>query len=461
MTNKSWCPLPWMSVSVRNNGDVRLCCNANVSENQGLILNEDGIPYNLGKDNIDDFRNSPQMKEIRLTMLRGEYHTSCTRCKREDEAGIESRKVWERELWNHVITEQEASRLTDNDGAIDISENKITYTDLRFGNLCNLKCRMCGPTDSNQWYEDQSLVWDTNSYKDSGKIINLVRNKKGRMIPDNDIYSWYENPNFWKDLENKISELEHLYIVGGEPLLIDQHYDFLQLCIDAGRSKHIIVEYNTNITNIPNRAWDIWKHFKRIQCGISVDGVGKINDYIRHPSKWSQIKKNLHSLDNAEGNFKVWWAATIQAYNLIHFPDMMLWKIEQDFKRINKSVLRKPVISPHPLHNPKFLNIKIFPIESKNRILKIFEEKKVLTEKAILSFDFMNDAEKETNIKYFVKLLDQYSNYMMAEDYSSELEKFWHYTNRLDDIRQESLKNTCPLTWELLEGYNYENTGRR
>jgi len=50
---------------------------------------------------------------------------------------------------------------------------------------------------------------------------------------------------------------------------------------------------------------------------------------------------------------------------------------------------------------------------------------------------------------------------MMAEDYSSELEKFWHYTNRLDDIRQESLKNTCPLTWELLEGYNYENTGRR
>jgi sulfatase maturation enzyme AslB (radical SAM superfamily) len=90
-------------------------------------------------------------------------------------------------------------------------------------------------------------------------------------------------------MEQEIPTIERLYIVGGEPLLIDQHYEFLQKCIDAGRSKSIVIEYNTNITNIPERAWNIWKHFERIQIGMSVDAVGPINDYIRNPSKWHKI----------------------------------------------------------------------------------------------------------------------------------------------------------------------------
>jgi len=457
--NKTWCPLPWMSVNVRNNGDVRVCCNANTSDNQGLLKDDTDRNYNLGQDSIDSTRNAPLMREIRLAMLQNEYHPSCIRCKREDEAGIESRKTWEREIWRHVINVDSALTLTKTDGSIDVTKNPITYTDLRFGNLCNLKCRMCGPTDSNQWYEDQARVWGANKYTDSGKVITLHTNDRGRLVPDNDIYSWYENPEFWKDLEYKIPELEHLYVVGGEPLLIDQHYDFLQLCIDQGRSDKIVVEYNTNITNIPRRAWDIWRHFKRIQCGLSIDGVGAVNDYIRHPSKWSQIESNMRKIDRAEGNFKVWWAATIQAYNMIHFPDMMLWKIKQNFQRINTEILRKPIISPHPLHNPKFLNIKIFPHQSKLKIVEIFNEKRREAAELIENTDVSNQ-DRDNNLNQFNKLLNQYVKYMMAEDWSDQLPKFWHYTNRLDDIRGENLKSVCLTTWELLEGNKYEDIGR-
>lgn len=459
MSNEAWCPLPWLSVNVRNNGDLRVCCNANVGLDQGLVKKEDGTIYNLGTDGLNDFRNGDLMKEIRKAMLKGEFHPSCIRCKREHEAGMDSRASWERSIWKKHLTEEIALDITESDGTIDVNTVPIKYTDLRFGNLCNLKCRMCGPTDSNQWYDDQAKVWNVTSYKDAEKVIPLVKNAKGKFTADTNIYDWYNNPKFWKDLEDAIPTLERLYIVGGEPLMIDQHYEFLRKCIDADRAKDIVVEYNSNITNIPKRAWDIWKGFKRIQIGMSVDAVGPINNYIRHPSKWWKISENMHKLDKAEGDFKIWWAATIQAYNMYNLPTMMRWKIAQNFNRVNKKVDYKPVISPHPLHNPDFLNVKIFPKESKVWIENYFEEQKLEAKEEIFGYEFLNDEEKKTNFKYFCKILDQYVKYMNADDYSHRLEKFWHYTNSLDKLRKESLKDVCPVTFDLLKGNEYGHVG--
>lgn len=442
-----------MSLNVRNNGDIRVCCNANVSSGQGLIKKSDGSVYNLGKDSIHDFRNSNLMKDIRLSMLNGEYHSSCVRCKREDDAGMESRASWERNIWANVINEDIARAATADDGSINVENNPLKYMDLRFGNLCNLKCRMCGPTDSSQWYDDTVQLWG-NKYKDSEQTVTLIKQNNGKYKPEVDIYSWYENPLFWKEMENEIPTVERLYIVGGEPLLIDQHYEFLQKCIDANRSRHIVIEYNTNITNIPERAWSIWKHFQRVQIGMSVDAVGKMNDYIRHPSKWYKIEENMRKLDNAEGEFKIWWAATIQAYNLIHLPDMMMWKIRQNFKRINFDVQHKPIISPHPLHNPKFLNIQVFPKESKEWIAQYFDQKKMDAIKEISLLD-MSEQDKKKNFKYFCSILDQYVKFMNADDHSADLKKFWHYTNTLDKTRNEKLKDICETTWKLLKGDEY------
>ncbi len=453
MTNKSFCPLPWMSLNVRNNGDVRICCNANVSNTQGLVKTQSGNNYNLSKESLHGFRNSDLMKDVRLSMLRGEYHDSCIRCKRETESGMESRASWERDIWKHVVDEEKAKEVTSDDGSIEITENPLRYMDLRFGNLCNLKCRMCGPTDSSQWYDDNVLIWG-DTYKDSGQTIKLIKGKNGKHKPDVDIYSWYENDNFWLELEKEIPTIERLYIVGGEPLLINQHYEFLQKCVDAGRAKHIVIEYNTNITNIPERAWNIWKNFQRIQIGMSVDAVGKINDYIRNPSKWYKIEENMRKLDNAEGEFKIWWAATIQVYNMVHLPDMMMWKIRQKFKRINVEVQHKPIISPHPLHSPKFLNVQVFPKESKEWITTYFDQRKKQAKVEIFEMD-LTETEKETNYKYFCKILDQYVKFMNSEDHSDNLQKFWHYTNTLDRSRNEKLKDVCETTWRLLKGDEY------
>lgn len=165
----------------------------------------------------------------------------------------------------------------------------------------------------------------------------------------------------------------------------------------------------------------------------------------------------MHKLDKAEGNFKIWWAATIQAYNMYSLPEMMYWKIAQNFERINKHIDWKPVISPHPLHNPSFLNVKIFPKESKQWLENYFNEEKINAKDIIFAHDFLSEEDKAINYKYFCKILDQYISYMNAGDHSDQLEKFWHYTNSLDSLRKESLKDTCPTTWKLLLGDKYSN----
>jgi hypothetical protein len=70
MTN-TFCPIPWNFQAVRNNGDIRVCCQANVTENQGVVRHEDGTPYNAGRDNMEEARNATLMKEVRKNMLVG------------------------------------------------------------------------------------------------------------------------------------------------------------------------------------------------------------------------------------------------------------------------------------------------------------------------------------------------------------------------------------------------------
>ena len=144
--SKTFCPIPWNFQAVRNNGDIRVCCQANVTENQGVVRHKDGTPYNAGKHSMAQARNAPLMKIMRKNMLNGVWSDECTRCRQEEEVGLNSRRQYENQQWKYDI--KDAQRVTKEDGSIDTEEAPAVYYDLRFGNLCNLQCRMCGPTDS-------------------------------------------------------------------------------------------------------------------------------------------------------------------------------------------------------------------------------------------------------------------------------------------------------------------------
>ena len=108
---------------------------------------------------------------------------------------------------------------------------------------------------------------------------------------------WPEtNESFWEDFENISTDLKVLEFYGGEPLLIERHYDILEKLVESGRSKEMTLLYNTNGSVYPDKGVDIWKHFDRVLLSFSFDGVGKQFEYIRHPAKWDRALEILQRI---------------------------------------------------------------------------------------------------------------------------------------------------------------------
>ena len=101
--SKTFCSIPWNFQAIRNNGDIRVCCQANVTKNQGVVRHKDGTPYNAGKQSMAMARNAPLMKTMRKNMLNGIWSEECFRCKQEEEVGLTSRRQYEALEWKYSI----------------------------------------------------------------------------------------------------------------------------------------------------------------------------------------------------------------------------------------------------------------------------------------------------------------------------------------------------------------------
>lgn len=433
--SKTFCPIPWNFQAIRANGDIRVCCQANVTKNQGVIRKPDGTAFNAGKDQLVDARNTDMLKAMRVNMLNGVWSDECGRCKNEEDSGLVSRRSYENQQWQMNI--EEVREKTNDDGSINPTDFPVVYYDLRFGNFCNLKCRMCGPTDSSAWYEDWIKLTGTNKFKDTSGIMEIV---------DYDVpaFNWPEYEPFWEQLEANIPNIEHVYFAGGEPMLIERHYDFLERCVEAGAAKNIIVEYNTNMSTLPTRVTELWKQFKQVRVGASVDGMGKMQEYQRHPSKWQKTLDNLYKVDALPENIIAWLAFTVTAYNVNHMIDFMKWKLTQSgFKKIN-STFRRPIITHHVAHHPKHLNVRVLPDSYKKIVTQRF-------------FDFLQWVKDNNFNEHVVKqatdIVNGVVNYMNGESY---YEQYWpefiKYTADLDNMRGENLTLVEPEFEDYLNG---------
>lgn len=445
------CPIPWIHQAVRSTGDLRVCCHASHGPNQGILKDKEGNSLKAQNTDLKQARNHPLLKEIRKYMIQGKWHPECKRCQTETESGVNSRPIYENQTWidSGLYCWEEMLKFTDGDGTINTDQIECSFYDIRLGNFCNLKCRMCGPTDSSLWYDDYAKLWNTTTYKDSHGEVELVKNLKGKFAPKNDPYQWYEKDGYWLQMNDRMEEIKKMMIVGGEPLLIEKHYDFLQECVTKGYASNIILEYNSNCTTIPQRAFDLWQEFKEVRIGASVDGVNEVNDYIRYPSKFSHIHKNLIKLKEAKGNYKIWIAATINVYNILHLPDFIEWIIQNDLFNVTNADVR-PVLTPHPLHRPKFQNIRILPKLVKQHVEKKFNLKKIDLEKTIAK-KIKDPTQRAWAIRDMNKILDEYINFMWEDDYSDQLDKFWQTTRKLDQMRNLSLEKNLPELFELIK----------
>jgi MoaA/NifB/PqqE/SkfB family radical SAM enzyme len=444
----SFCILPWIHLATRPNGDMRICCVANASGADtgdyavGLVRKEDGLPANFARDLPTEAFNNQFMKSVRKTMLDGQIPISCKKCFDEETKGIASKRIWETGTW-HLLEKLDINKLieqTNQDGSIPY---KLQYLDLRLGNSCNLKCIMCSPHDSSQWVSDYNKVYP----KFENPIIRnqIIWNKK-----DHNNF-WHENENFWNEVYDQIPNLRQIYFAGGEPLMIKEHKNFLIEIINRGFSKNIDLRYNTNGTLINDEIIDIWKQFKKVKVGVSLDGIGPKGEYIRYPIKWKTVESNLFKLDSTPDNIQTNIACAAQILNIKHIPDFIKWKVNSNFKKINLDknasgqTMGGGLIGVHLVWIPTWLNLRILPKKDKDEIRILFNDLKEW-----LWDNYTQDKEFWEVNPYGWKRWESILEWMDSEDQSHLLTPFKEYIKRMDEQRKTDFNSVFPELGHLL-----------
>ena len=444
--SQTFCVLPWIHFATRPNGDMRLCCNSNSSgagfdHEIGLVKNETGRPANFGTETPMSAWNNEYMRSVRTTMMEGNIPSSCNKCFDEEHKGVVSKRMWETGTWlEDGIDIPELLAQTHEDGTVP---DQLVYLDLRLGHTCNLKCIMCSPHDSSQWVGDHKKVFPLFQHPEL----------KTQMSWDKKSFNnfWHENPEFWKEMYAQIPNLKQVYFAGGEPLMIREHKWFLEEIIRQGYANKILIRYNTNGLLVDDEIIDLWSKFKKVKVGFSVDAVGDRNWYIRYPSEWSTIEKNLHRLDNTPDNIHVSIATAIQILNIKHLADFARWKVTQNFKKINFGNVTGGIqagggiFNMHLLYIPTFLSIRCLPESDKAEVRRSFAELANW-----LHENYRQDEDFWKHNPYGWRRWQAVLDFMDAEDHTNLLPAFKEYISIMDSQRTLNFKEIFPELTHLL-----------
>lgn len=412
-------------------GTAGFCC---VAKDGGPVQDGSGKSMKIPGARLSEAWNSDFQKGIREKMLNGEKVSGCNLCYYQESIQKKSYRQMHNEEWlrkdrKEILRRIEASK----HNGFRVEEGP-TYLDLRLGNLCNLKCRMCNPYNSTKIAsETEKLLEADPEFK---SVYSRYYGDKVYKIP-----RWFEDENFWDDIHRQLPSLRKVYLTGGEPTLIKQNYEFLKRCVESGHAKHIFLMFNINCTHLTDEFMSYMKHFEFVLINASIDGVGPVNNYIRGASDWSVVSANLNKLLRIPGNVKIGVTPTVQIYNVLSLCELLDYIFETEASNQTKVNVDFLYVT-----DPQFLDIRILPPAVKDLAIK-----KIESFQATSKFWGRADNTVRNQVD---SLLNALSNPGPAN--AAKLEEFVKYTRALDRSRGESFEDSLPDIFEALrlEGVN-------
>lgn len=385
----SVCILPWIHVYVNQQGEIGPCC----------VFNENFPIGNIKNMTLQESINSDSMKSIRQQMLNGERPDSCSTCWKKEDNGIPSM----RELSNFKYQSYlDLVNTTNPDGSLD--NFKLVTADIRISNLCNLKCRMCDGKFSSRIAQDYARLFNNKLYIKSGFDSTQIKGLFDFITEHKD-------------------NLKSIYFAGGEPLLLESHYQMLALLIELGKTD-LKLMYNTNLTELSfknQHIKDFWSKFETVEVNASIDASGAPGEYARHGSVYNTIKKNYHEIKDVV-DFNIF--SVLSIHNLFNLADMQQDWISNEYLMPNK-------LEVSTLVAPAHLSIQILPLD-----FKFAAEKKINDH--ILWLKTLKKSEK------LVSQWEDALNFMFNKDESFLLSEFFKITDFFDADRNESFEKTFP-----------------
>ena len=284
--NESFCVAPWLHMHIEPTGDVQLCCASNWKHDFSRSLG------NLNNSSPTEIWNNEQYRYVRANMLKGNMLKKyCSPCYLRENGAVNQTE--RQRLNNEFPIGYELAKETNSDGSLDKLD--IRYLDIRFNNLCNLKCRTCGPDWSTSWANEMGIEKPLH-YNDS-----------------------------WKKLIPYLSNLEKVYFAGGEPMMTSEHYDFLELLLDTNPNVELL--YTSNFTRLElkgRHVMDYWPKFKLVNAVASIDHYGEYASYVRSGSNYDDVKRNFLEIKNHNlPNIRAGVTTVLSLYNVTKIGDFI------------------------------------------------------------------------------------------------------------------------------------------
>ena len=390
--SNNFCILPWIHLHAFANGDVYPCCMADYNFKLGNSRNQ----------TFTEIWNSQRMKELRVSMINDQQHGACNKCYNIENSGGTSMRQNMNAQFSHKFTNVDT---THPDGTVDKVD--MTYMDIRFSNICNFKCRSCGPTFSSQWKDEWEQLYTGGTWPRVTRVKNTLA-------------------EVWEDIETWIDTVEQIYFAGGEPLIMDEHYKILEYLI-ANNKTDIGISYNTNMSTLVyknHNVIDLWKHFKHIRIDASLDGYGKHAEYIRAGTDWNQVEKNIEYIRSNCVNITFSISCTVSVYNAFHITDFFKYCIDKKF------VDYPDDIAINIVQFPELLNTQVLPMNLKNQVIEKVNK-------------YIHNDMPTYKSSILKNNLDMYKNYLLERNIN-KFDEFIGWTAKLDGIRNENVDNILP-----------------
>jgi len=399
LKSKHFCILPFVHTCIWTTGDVIPCC-INHSYEYGNIKNQ---PLE------EIFSN----KNAKLTQLRNEMLTgqdlpmSCNKCFRAEQYDKDqSLRIFSNTTYGHLLDNLEF------DENNNVKQEKISLWDVRFSNLCNLKCRMCDGVNSSSIAEEDY----------SKRNIDIPVLQK----------AYDDLDSFLSFFISHIDTIEEIYFCGGEPLMLEEHYKILDLLIEHNKFD-VLIRYNSNCTRFDfknkNVIHDYWPLFKNVKLAASIDAGWEQLYYIRHGAEWDVVLKNLRLIAEKCPHVLIQLNPTVEILSVFHI------------RKMHEFLVKEKIVHPDNIHYnlltyPISYGITVLPKEIKEKVEQYINE-------YATSIKELGASEHTLNKIYTIV------THMNSKDHSRYLDEFKRVTVEKDKFRNENFIKTFPEYEEL------------
>lgn len=388
--SKTFCMLGWSGINVEPNNWVRPCC-------------EFSTPIgDSSKMTLDEIWNSDRWKALRQNMLNGVASQDCDSCYQKEKMGRDTLRTYSNRLLADRINLVDH---TQSDGTLDKFE--LAYWDIRHNNLCNLSCRSCGANQSSSWYQP-------------AVAIGLIKQPRSPILK-----AGRHDMDIFDQIVKHIDSVKQIYFAGGEPSMIKEFYQILEL-LDSSNRHDVKLTYNINMSRLSLKdqsLLNLWKRFPDVSVGASLDGEYQRGEYLRQGLIWEDVIKNRQAMMEQCPHVDFWITSTVSIMNVLHIPEF------------HKSWVEQGLIQPQDfniqlLFDPSYLRIDRCPPEMKKQIKQIYSQ----------HLDWLIPKDTLGRATYGFKSVLSY----IQQHAEFDKESFWHNVNSLDSYHKTQMLDTFP-----------------